>query len=175
MVWTRVLRTKLRGTVRSGRDLGGSANRTCWYVGCEKWWKQWCLAGFGTERLKPTEHLSRGTIIPVHHFMLCYGAWKILEKRESFLFIFGLPKPLHRSCSVSICGMNGRHRGKSKIFQLDRIIAAVLKTTGRVVWYKNKGCNFLAKTPGCLQVKSTYKTHLWIEKYFLTWMMKVQK
>lgn len=40
--------------------------------------------------------------------------------------------------------MNGRHGDNSKIIQLDRIIAAVLKNIYRTcVWYKNKGYNFL--------------------------------
>lgn len=48
VAWTRVLRMKMWEIVRSGRDLGGSTNRACWYVGCEKWWKQWHLVGFST-------------------------------------------------------------------------------------------------------------------------------
>lgn len=153
VAWTRVLRTKLQDIVRSGEGLGDSANRTCWCVDVRSDGKSGAVVGAAPERRKAPQWGKKkaplwlsplSTVIPACPCVLSWGAWETLQKPWPFLFIFGLPQPWPRSRPVSVCGTNGRHRGKCKIIRLERVTAAVLQTAGHVVCCKNKGCGFLA-------------------------------
>lgn len=166
--------------VRSGKYLGGSTKKTCWDVGCEKWWRRWYLVGFSTWE---TETYRAIVTQSCHPYISLDALLKNQEDpwKTATLTIYLWITNTIAEVLFSICGMNGTHRSKYKIIWLDRVIAAVLKTTGHVVWCKNKGYNFLAtyfiewydshkqiyspeRNQKCLQVRSKYKIQLWIEK-----------